>query len=472
MLTNLALSLALAAAPTLKAAQVDHYARGVEALRARDSAAAAEALWACTVVQPERVECHWELGWAHWLAGDWAKVVAAWEQVEKRAPAHAELAEKLAEARSQLALHERLAAAKDAPVEALHRPAPEGAALRLRAVGDVMIGTNFPAGHLPPEDGATVLAAVRELLADADLTFVNLEGPLCDRGETTKCGRGGNCYAFRSPTRYGRYLKEAGVDLAGTANNHNSDFGAVCRADTEATLDELGIKWSGPPGTVASIERNGLKVAMIAFHASGATNNVNDIETAKALVREASGTHHLVVVSFHGGAEGPKAQHVPHGPETFYGENRGDLRRFAHEVVDSGADLVIGHGPHVVRAIEVYKDRLIAYSLGNFATYGRFNLRGPNGLGFILEVTLDAEGRFLDGKAIATRQIEKGIAVPDPDREVLGVLRKLSAEDFPETGVTVAEDGTLGRRAPAVVASPAAAGKQAKPASVKPQETP
>ncbi|MGI5862940.1 MAG: CapA family protein [Myxococcales bacterium] len=472
MLTHLALSLALAAAPAQEAAPVDHYARGVEALRARDAAAAAQALSACTAEQPERVECHWELGWAHWLAGDWAKVVAAWEQVEKLDPTHAELAEKLAEARAQLALRERLAAAKEAPVEAVHRPAPEGAALRLRAVGDVMIGTDFPAGYLPPEDGAVVLRAVRELLADADLTFANLEGPLCDRGETTKCRKGGNCYAFRSPTRYGRYLKEAGVDLVGVANNHVGDFGAVCRADTEATLDELGIKWSGPPGTVASLERNGLKVAMIAFHASTATNDLNDIETAKALVREASSAHDLVIVSFHGGAEGPKALHVPHGPETFYGENRGDLRRFTHEVVDAGADLVVGHGPHVVRAIEIYKDRLIAYSLGNFATYGRFNLRGPNGLGFILDVTLDAEGRFLAGKAIATRQIDKGIAVPDPDGAVLGLLRKLSAEDFPDTGVTVAEDGRLDRRTPTMVATPASAEKQAKPASVKPQEAP
>ena len=89
------------------------------------------------------------------------------------------------------------------------------------------------------------------------------------------------------------------------------------------------------------------------------------------------------------------ALHVPNGRETFYGENRGDLRAFTHTVIDAGADLVWGHGPHVLRGMEVYNGRLIAYSMGNFATYGRFNVRGQQGLGVVLETVLDAEGRFV-----------------------------------------------------------------------------
>ena len=84
--------------------------------------------------------------------------------------------------------------------------------LRLRAVGDVMLGTTVPEGHLPPDDGATLLAAVSPLLQDADLTFANLEGPLCGSGISTKCKKSGNCFAFRTPTTYGKYLQAAGLD--------------------------------------------------------------------------------------------------------------------------------------------------------------------------------------------------------------------------------------------------------------------
>ena len=327
-------------------------------------------------------------------------------------------------------------------------PAPEGEAskrVRLRAVGDVMLGT-FPEGYLSPEDGAEVMRQTAPLLADADLTFVNLEGPLCDSGETKKCKPGQNCYAFRSPTRYGKYLVDAGVDLASVANNHSGDFGDACRRETESTLDKLGIAWSGRMGTVASVEKNGLKIAMIGFHTGEAVNSVNDHATARALVKKAASSHDIVIVSFHGGAEGSIATRVPVGEEEFYGENRGDLRTFTHAVVDAGADLVIGHGPHVLRGAEIYNDRLIAYSLGNFATYGRFNLSGPLGVGAILDVELDGEGRFTGGQIIATKQVDKGISEPDPSGQAIRTLRELSQADFIETHVVVDKDGKLRKR--------------------------
>ena len=322
-------------------------------------------------------------------------------------------------------------------------PPPEGARVRIRAVGDVMLGTSFPEGLLPPDDGAQSLARVAPLLRDADLTFINLEGLLCDNGETQKCRKGGNCYAFRSPTRYGAYLKDAGVDLASTANNHSGDFGELCRRETEATLDGLGIAWSGPAGSVASVEKNGLRVGLIAFHTSANCNYVNDHATAAALVRSVKQAHDLVLVSFHGGAEGGKALNIPQGTEMFYGENRGHLRAFTHAVIDAGADLVIGHGPHVVRALEFYKDKLVLYSLGNFATYGSFNLKGPQGLGMIADVELDGRGRFLAGRLLPTRQEGRGIPQPDANAEVLPLVRRLTAEDFPTSGARVSPEGVI-----------------------------
>jgi hypothetical protein len=420
--------------------------QGRAALRLKDGHEAEALLARCVAAEPAHVECWWELGWAHWVQRDWPATVAAWQQVKALDPGHQEVRGHLSRAKDNLAMEQLARAGAQAAPESFASSAPADASLRLRAVGDVMLGTDFPAGVLPPEDGATVMAQVYELLGDADLTFANLEGPVCDGGETRKCNPDkppGSCYAFRSPARYGAYLQRAGVDVVSTANNHSGDFGDFCRDQTETNLDALGIAHSGRPGDVAQLEHDGLRIALIGFHASAATHDVRDIPVAEGLVRGLAAQHDIVIVSFHGGAEGNKALHVPRGSETYYGEDRGDLRAFSHAVVDAGADLVIGHGPHVLRGMEVYQDRLIAYSLGNFATYGRFNLSGNLGIGAVLEARLDREGRFQGGRLFATRQEGEGIAVPDPEARAIDLVRQLSTSDFPGTAVRVAQDGTL-----------------------------
>ncbi len=437
--SSLALLAVAAAAP-------DTLEQGRVALQAKNGPAAEILLRQCVTDDPGAVDCWWELGWAHWLQRDWASTVAAWQKVKELDPGHQEVRGYLSRAKDNLALQELAAAGAQAAPASFVSAAPEGASLRLRAVGDVMLGTDFPAGVLPPEDGATMLLQVQGLLRDADLTFANLEGPVCDGGETRKCDPNkppGSCYAFRSPARYGAYLQQAGVDVVSTANNHSGDFGDFCRDQTEANMDALGIAHSGRPGDVARLEHDGLRIALIAFHASAATHDVRDIPTAENLVRGLAAEHDIVIVSFHGGAEGAKALHVPHGRETYYNEDRGDLRAFCHAVVDAGADLVIGHGPHVLRGMEVYRERLVAYSLGNFATYGRFNLSGNLGIGAVLEATLDREGRFQGGAVFPTRQEGEGIPVPDPEGRAVDLVRQLSTSDFPGTAVRVAQDGSL-----------------------------
>lgn len=442
-------SLALLIALSRLAFANPDYDAGVVALKAKDTAAARVSFEKCLKTEPQNVECHWELGWVYWVDGRWPEVVRQWEEVQKVDPNRKGLADGLAQARDNVALEGMLAKGRAAAAKTYTSTAPKGASVRLRAVGDLMLGTTFPEGYLPPDDGASSFAGVKDWLRDADITFGNLEGPLCDGGETTKCkpdAPQGSCYAFRSPGKYRDLYKDAGFDVMSTANNHAGDFGQECRLQTEANLDAVGIAHSGRPGDIAHLTSNGLKIALIGFHTSDATHNVNDIETAKLLVAGLASENDLVIVSFHGGAEGSKAIHVPQGSEQFYSENRGDLRAFTHAVVDAGADLVIGHGPHVLRAMEVYKDRLIAYSLGNFATYGRFTLSGNLGVGGVLEVVLDRDGRFVSGKILPTRQVGEGVVEKDPDSKALDLVRTLSEQDFPTTGVKVAQDGTLGRR--------------------------
>jgi hypothetical protein len=437
----LALFLVLAAAAT-------PYEEGVQALQSKRYAEAQAQFEKCLAAEPDNADCHWEIGWAFWMQGMYKEVVDHWSRVEKLDPNREGLARGLAQAKENLSLGEVIAKSKDEAPETFHTKAPEGATVRIRAVGDMMIGSDFPEGFLPPDDAVGSFDAVRGLLLDADITFGNLEGPLCDRGETTKCkpdAPAGSCYAFRSPTRYAKIYAPAGFDVVNTANNHAGDFGDDCRLDTEKALDDVEIGHSGRPGDIATLERNGLKIGLIGFHSSAATNNTLDIIGAQELVRAMADNNDLIIVAFHGGAEGNKAIHVPHGHEMFYGEDRGDLREFTHAVVDAGADLVLGSGPHVLRGMEFYQDRLIAYSLGNFATYGRFNLSGNAGVGAVLEVTLDKQGRFVSGKIFSTEQSGEGVVGKDVFDRGRDLIRTLSQDDFPGTGVQIALDGTIGR---------------------------
>ncbi len=333
----------------------------------------------------------------------------------------------------------------DAPLPELAAdPLPEDA-ITFAAVGDVMLGSTFPEEYLPPDDGEHLLGEVTPILTGADLAFANLEGPLADEGESSKCGKkkSAKCWAYRVPTRYGKYLKDAGLDVFGIANNHAMDFGTEGRESTKKVLDELGLAYTGEIGSVAHLTVKGKKVDVIAFATYDHSNDLNDTDAARALVEASVETADLVLVTFHGGAEGKSRCRVPTGAEMFYNENRGDLRVFARAMIDAGADLVFGHGPHVVRGMEIYKGRLIAYSLGNFATYGGFNLTGMSGLALILEAHLAADGTFLGGKAHAVKQPAPGGPKLDAEREVLPLLRDLSVADFADTAVRIGADGTL-----------------------------
>jgi poly-gamma-glutamate capsule biosynthesis protein CapA/YwtB (metallophosphatase superfamily) len=314
------------------------------------------------------------------------------------------------------------------------------------AVGDVMLGTTFPdESALPPNDGAGLLAEVTPFLRRGDIVYGNLEGPIIDGGVSAKC-RGkkeGTCFAFRVPTRYGKYLKDAGFTAMGLANNHAMDFGLEGRTSSRQVLDALQIAHTGEISDIARLVVKGRKVAIVALATYPGAYNLLDLDESLQTVRSLKAESDLVIVGFHGGAEGATHQHVLEGDETFLGEDRGDLRKFTHAAVDAGADLVLGSGPHVVRAMEIYKGKLIAYSLGNFATYGPFNLNAENGLSVVLEAHLAADGTFLGGKAYPVKQEKPGGPKMDSEMKILGILRALSVDDFKQSGIVVGPHGEL-----------------------------
>ncbi|MGI9202868.1 MAG: CapA family protein [Woeseiaceae bacterium] len=316
--------------------------------------------------------------------------------------------------------------------------------LRIAAVGDMMLGTDYPENHLPDDDGVSFLSAVTPYLSGADITFGNLEGVLLDGGEPAKQCRNPNaCYLFRSPSRYVNHYKDAGFDVVSLANNHARDFGEAGRLASMRALAGVGLHHSGLRGDFATMTVDDLKVAVLAFAVTVNSNLLHDYELAQATVERHASNHDIVIVSFHGGAEGRDVTRLPFAEEEYFGEPRGDVVRFSRMVVDAGADLVLGHGPHVIRAMENYRNRLIAYSLGNFATYYGISVDGAKGIAPILEVTLNGDGEFLGGQIHSTIQRRPAGPSIDPDKRALRMLRNLSAQDFDTPGIQFNADGSI-----------------------------
>jgi hypothetical protein len=317
-------------------------------------------------------------------------------------------------------------------------------------VGDMMLGTNYPSkSYLPPNGGRDLLSDVQDFLKNADVTFGNLEGTMFDgEGTAKRCRDMSQCYVFRTPASYAEHFTDAGFDVLSLANNHSGDFGPSGRSGTKAVLKKAGIAYAGLTGTDESVifERNGCKFGFAAFAPNSGTCDVRNLRGAKEIVASLEKQCDIVIVSFHGGAEGADHQHVPKKTEYYLGENRGDVHAFAHAAVDAGADVVFGHGPHVTRSIELYKDRFIAYSLGNFCTYGRFSLSGPAGLAPLVKIFTTDKGIFLRGEITATYQQKTHGPKIDPQKRVITKIKELTASDFPDAGLVISDDGKISRK--------------------------
>jgi poly-gamma-glutamate capsule biosynthesis protein CapA/YwtB (metallophosphatase superfamily) len=317
----------------------------------------------------------------------------------------------------------------------------------ITGVGDIMLGSGYPnTRRLPPHDNANLLLEViADTLRSSDITFGNLEGSFLDSGAPVKkCRDTTICYLFRMPEKYISALTNTGFDILSVANNHFGDFGPAGRVRTKKILDSVGIYYAGlieHPYVI--FEKDSLRYGFCAFAPNSGTLNLNETAGAAALVRKLADTCDIVIVSFHGGAEGADYQHVPRKHEIFHGEDRGDVCNFARTMIDNGADVVFGHGPHVTRAVEVYRDRFISYSMGNFCTYGGINLAGPNGLAPVIRLTTESNGRFVSGRIIPVYQEYPGGVKYDHNRRVINRIRDLMSADFPESQVQISASGEI-----------------------------
>jgi hypothetical protein len=327
--------------------------------------------------------------------------------------------------------------------------------IRLTFTGDINLGTSFLPNGVPPDTQASAFARVDSLLR-GDLVIGNFEGVLSDSLPAAKCEGKSNCYEFRTPHRMVGRLVDAGFTHVNLANNHASDLGLPGRDETRAVLDSVGIRHYGMLGEIALDSVAGLicndgscapdfdhwtKVAVIGFTTYDFAYDLLQVDRAKVVVDSMSHLADVVIVTFHGGTEGKKAVRVGSGMEHMGAERRGDLRKFTHAVIDAGADAVVGHGPHVLRGIEFYAGRPIAYSMGNFVTWHGFNMTGVNGLTGVLQLELNDDGTFAHGRFVPLKQVKWVGVVPDRTRAALAQVRRLTRLDFPATGAIFSADG-------------------------------
>ncbi|BCB80373.1 CapA family protein [Phytohabitans flavus] len=319
---------------------------------------------------------------------------------------------------------------------------PARRTISMSATGDIIMG-NVP-GKLPPNGGKGFFAAVRDVLK-ADLVMGNLEEPITEDTGTGKCGPSSkNCFQYRVPPSYAGHLRDAGFELLNQANNHGHDYGPAGYRNTQRALEEYGLKHTGAPDQITVMDVEGVRVAVAGFSSYPWSNPLVDVDEAAKVVEKAAELADIVVVQVHMGAEGAAMTHVKPGTEIYLGENRGDPIKFGHAMIDAGADLIVGHGPHVLRAMEFYKGRLVAYSLGNFAGgAGTLNKSGVLGLGGVLKVSLAADGSWGGGQLISTYLDSGGKPAVDEDHRGAAAVSRLSKSDFPTTGATLDATGKI-----------------------------
>jgi len=313
-------------------------------------------------------------------------------------------------------------------------------------VGDVMMGTIIPSRiYLPKgEDCSNEFVNVKDIIQKADVAFCNLEGVFTDTPDNHKPCKGDNCWTFGMPTKFAQCLVDAGFDLISNANNHCKDFGEAGKKSTAKALDSAHLHYAGwlsKPYTI--FIKDSIKYGFCAFSPESGNCDILDYAAATKIVHFLDSVCDVVIVSFHSGSEGPDHQHVTRQNEIFMGYNRGNVYEFAHKMIDAGADIIFGHGPHVTRGIEVYNHRFVAYSMGNFCTYSRISIAGVCGLAPMMKVSVDKKGEFLKAQIISTYQLRFQPPLIDPDKRVLKVIQNLNKADFPEVKINISDEGVV-----------------------------
>jgi poly-gamma-glutamate synthesis protein (capsule biosynthesis protein) len=287
---------------------------------------------------------------------------------------------------------------------------------------------------------AAVFEGIAPVLLKGDAAWVNLEGVTSTLGSPWP----GKDYTFEGPPQFAPALAAAGIDVVTMANNHSVDYGRAALKDTIARLEKAGVQVVGAGSDSSDAHApaivttdGGATVGFLGYSdvwwpgfeatssRAGVAQASSNVKRMKRDIRDLADEVDYVVVGFHWGYE---YQHYPVSQQT----------REAHAAVDAGADLVIGHHPHVLQGLETYKRRLIAYSLGDLV-FDHYSVE--TGQTVLVDATLRPDGvtaRLVPAYASSAGipSIQRG----DDGRTILKLVKEYSVP----LGASVRIDGDIG----------------------------
>ncbi len=265
--------------------------------------------------------------------------------------------------------------------------------ISIAAVGDVMYG-NHTISYIKKHGSNYPFIPTQAILQNVDVAFANLEAPFTETGIKFD-----KRFTFKVPPKYATGLAKAGFDVVTLANNHMLDYGMEGLASTLKTLDSIGVAFCGAGLDIkqarkpALIKKNGFRIAVLGysmtfpreFWATDSTGGTcyPQYDYMQKSIQQSDSVADFTIVTFHWGSE------LKNHPKKYQ-------KDYAHLAIDNGADLVLGHHPHVLQGLEIYKNRLIAYSLGNFS-FASYSAKATESI--ILKVHLSNTG-LLYAKAI------------------------------------------------------------------------
>lgn len=313
--------------------------------------------------------------------------------------------------------------------------------ITISAVGDMVFPYYF-------ENGKKLFQDLVQYF-DKDLNLGNLEGPITYLNQPAKNISSGKMFAFRfSPDIIPDLLKFLNFSAVLVANNHSYDYGEKGFSDTLKYLKEYSIEAIGLKSSIKEFTIKGKKIGIVGFYYGSRFNDLKDIPASKNLIKKAKENFDFVIVLFHGGSEGADAKYVYNRTEYFGNENRGNVFAFSHAVIDAGADLVLGSGPHILRGLELYKGKLIAYSLGNFVASGGLSAKGELSISCILSCKYDlTTNNFIEGKIIPIDLINKNPQY-DQSKKSIYFLRTLTNQIYKDNynsipDITITDEGLI-----------------------------
>ncbi len=315
-------------------------------------------------------------------------------------------------------LHSASASAETQSCIAADAGTADAASIRMVFGGDIVLGNSHVVENIPKDWEEKYFAGVRDVLQAADVAFGNFEDTLTDQDKTHKTSGTGRQFAFRSPPHYAALLARENFKVVNVANNHAFDFGEAGFRDTVNNLKQAGIAVTGLRDQAAELSVKGLNIAMLGFTYLNRFNMISEIPEAVERVKAAKADGKFVIVTFHGGAEGPAAIWHDNADEEFLGENRGNTVAFARAMIDAGADMVVGHGPHVLRAAECYAGKAIVYSLGNFVGVGGLSAKSFASVSALLQVAISPQGKLQQIGLVPLRFNEQKL--PQVDERAFG----------------------------------------------------